>query len=130
MHNDMNADREGGMSRKGGRRREYSSSNIIDILEKKYCGGFGMLDPDFEDGDDGSGWEESPIPSTDGGVVGGGDSADAGQKKKKRRKRGDKEQQQQQGDYYDMDDSFIDDTDNITEIQSQISGKYLKTKHR
>ena len=80
-----------------------------------------MLDPDFEDMDE-SGWEDSPAPSTGGG---GGDESAV--KKKKKRKKGDGEQQ---GDYYDMDDSFIDDTDNITEIQSQISGKYLKTKHR
>ena len=85
-----------------------------------------MLDADYEDREE-SGWEDSPAPSTEGGEGEKGEDS-AGLKKRKKRKKGEKEQQQ--GDYYDMDDSFIDDTDNITEIQSQISGKYLKTKHR
>jgi hypothetical protein len=108
---------------KEGRKNSNHSSNIIDILEKKYCGGgYGMMD-DFNDDDDEDdnhgGVGESPVSS-----VGGSEGK---KKKRKRRKAGNKDQQ---GDCYDMDDSFIDDIDNITEIQSQITGKFLKTKHR
>ena len=97
------------------RKRGSKRNNIIDELEKKYCGGHSMLDLGFEDRNE---LENTP-PTTSEGAEGDGKKA----KKRKRRS-------EQQADYYDMDDAFIDDSDCITEIQAQISGKYLKTKHR
>lgn len=109
--------------------RSSHCSNIIDLLEKKYCGGHGMLDPGYEERED-SAWGDSPAPSTGTspglGLHDGTGGSLEPKKKRKKRKKGANEL----GDYYDADDGFIDDSENITEIQAQISGKYLQTKHR
>jgi hypothetical protein len=73
--------------------------NIIERLEKKYCGSY---DPSA-DSDSDEAHEENPRP-------------------KKRKARA-------QADYYDMDDGFIDDSDNIAAIESAQHSKRLQTKY-
>jgi hypothetical protein len=76
--------------------------NIIERLERKYCGSTAVTQSESTDDDEA---EELPQPT----------------RRKKRAAVG--------SDYYDMDDPFIDDADNIASVESQIKMSQIQTKH-
>jgi hypothetical protein len=93
-------------------KNKHQYSNIIENLERKYCSGrFNNVNMEDDNEHDNTNNELDAETNTDS------------TKLKRRRKK-------QNVDYYDSEDSFIDDTDNISTIEKTISMKTVNTKQK
>lgn len=89
-------------------RELYKGGNVIEIIQRKYCGHAGVRDESDEEDEE---------------VVGGQGGAEGADRPKKRRKRGFKNED------YDLDDGFVDDSELLEVFEKQEEATTTVTKY-